>query len=194
MHRSRTFDADEKKEKKYLYPPPAIWSSVTLVRHPTVVTEPENKNVKDLKDQDRFQKARREADRKDHPRVERAAGKAAQDFSPPAGRDDARNYEGRCEPPGNLCAPDVRDAGIQNQHRQGKERRTKPLHRQGMTMTKRKSQLPADASPSDGANETIVAFRKRKFSADELYDRLQAAGLSPEEADEMCNLEFGDPE
>lgn len=57
---------------------------------------------------------------------------------------------------------------------------------------KRRKVMPADASPSDRANDTIIAYHKRKFTADELYDRLQAAGLSPEEADEMCALEFGE--
>lgn len=46
-----------------------------------------------------------------------------------------------------------------------------------------------DMSPADRANDTIVAFREGQFPEDELYDRLQAAGLSSEEADEMCNLE-----
>lgn len=48
----------------------------------------------------------------------------------------------------------------------------------------------ADASPADRANDVIIAYRNWEFPVEELYDRLQAAGLSPEEADEMCNLEL----
>lgn len=49
-----------------------------------------------------------------------------------------------------------------------------------------------ETSPADRANDVLLALHRNEFPMPELYDRLQAVGLTPEEADEMCNLELSD--
>lgn len=44
------------------------------------------------------------------------------------------------------------------------------------------------ASAADRGNDVAIKFQAGKIKKADLYDRFCEAGLSPEEADEMCNL------
>lgn len=47
-----------------------------------------------------------------------------------------------------------------------------------------KEELP----PSDRSDHVSRRYKQGKIKKAELYEQYQSAGLSPEEADEMCNL------
>lgn len=54
-------------------------------------------------------------------------------------------------------------------------------------MVQRIKRQPGD-SPADIGNDVSIRFSKKKIKKANLYDEYVNAGLSPEEADEMCNL------
>ncbi len=47
---------------------------------------------------------------------------------------------------------------------------------------------PQKIPPSDRGDAVSRRFKDGEIDPDELYDEYTNAGLSPEEADEMCNL------
>lgn len=55
-------------------------------------------------------------------------------------------------------------------------------------MGKRRQVNKADIPPSDRGDDVSRRFKEGKIKKDDLYNAYENAGLSPEEADEMCNL------